>query len=370
MATATKIGKKWRCKVSWYEIDPQDTSKKIRKYKYLFGFDTKRAALKEGNKYEVLKNEHRISAKDPVFAEYFLKWAETYKMPGKTPGTQQRYLLIHKRLLAFFGATKLSKIKKINYQSFINKLGQKFSKDTMQKINGSIRSCVTDAINEGFIQHNFTSHINLLYNDAKTRKVEYLSAKEMKTVVQELSASLNTNYTSKYMILTALYTGARIGEIMALTWQDIDFEHNLISISKSYDYVNDRIKAPKTDSSIRTIKITAQLASWLQELIPNKQNYIFANKNTGQVPTSAGVNKVLRSTLKKCDISKTNFHFHSLRHTHVAFLLYNHIDLFYISKRLGHANMTITAKVYAYLIDEMKAHFDQATVDALDHITN
>mgnify|MGYP002730548512 CR=1 FL=1 len=72
----------------------------------------------------------------------------------------------------------------------------------------------------------------------------------------------------------------------------------------------------------------------------------------GTISSSNAVNKTLRSLLKDCGLDKKNYHFHSLRHTHVAYLLAQGIDLYTISKRLGHSDMTITAKRYAYLLKD------------------
>lgn len=101
------------------------------------------------------------------------------------------------------------------------------------------------------------------------------------------------------MILTAIYTGARLGEIQALQWSDI--------------------------------------------------------------------NRVLRKMLKELGIDKPSFHFHALRHTHVAFLLANEIDLYVISKRLGHSDITTTSRVYSYLIDEYKIRSDNQIEKLLDN---
>ncbi|WP_288551965.1 tyrosine-type recombinase/integrase [uncultured Ligilactobacillus sp.] len=88
---------------------------------------------------------------------------------------------------------------------------------------------------------------------------------------------------------------------------------------------------------------------------------VFANSRGELLPSSNAVNKTLRKLMANCGLKKKNFHFHfhSLRHTHVAFLLYQVVDLYAISKRLGHSNMTITATRYAYLIDELREKEDE-----------
>ncbi|MBX9013492.1 tyrosine-type recombinase/integrase [Ligilactobacillus murinus] len=78
---------------------------------------------------------------------------------------------------------------------------------------------------------------------------------------------------------------------------------------------------------------------------------VFENAR-GQIPTSAAANNTLRTLLKQAEIKKPSFHFHSLRHTHVAYLLSKGIDIFVISKRLGHSDLSTTTDTYAYLIHE------------------
>lgn len=69
--------------------------------------------------------------------------------------------------------------------------------------------------------------------------------------------------------------------------------------------------------------------------------------------------------MKDVGIEKQGFHFHSLRHVHVAYLLSKGIDIYAISKRLGHSDITITLRAYSYLIDEYKAKNDSLIIDKL-----
>ena len=94
---------------------------------------------------------------------------------------------------------------------------------------------------------------------------------------------------------------------------------------------------------------------------------VFRNSN-GQMPSSNAVNHTLRKIMHSCGLSKNDFHFHSLRHSHVAYLLANDVPLYAISKRLGQSNTTITANKYAYLIDEFKARSDEMISNSLDKI--
>ena len=204
----------------------------------------------------------------------------------------------------------------------------------------------------------------MVYNEDNQTKVEYLTNKEIKSLKKAVVANLNHYNTSRYMILTAIYTGMRKSEIQALTWNDIDFLHSTISISKSWDDAKKAFKTTKTESSQRTIKVNRQLLNRLAELKANDTTMVFQNV-LGTIPTSNALNKCLRSIMSECGIEKQGFHFHSLRHVHVAYLLSKGVDIYAISKRLGHSNITITLNTYSYLIDEYKAKNDTLIIDKL-----
>lgn len=370
MAYLQKRGKSWQAQVSWIDVDGK------RKYKTKSGFTTKRQAQTWANEMEVAKSNQQISNQDPIFADYFKDWYETYKAPGKSNNTQNRYKHIYELIKSVFGRTKLSRMNRRTYQQFMNDYGKTHVKSTVYKTNGTIRSCAKDAMSEGLIKINFTDRINLTWNDERSRKIEYLSFKQVQALKKSLLAGILPDYISRYMLLTIIYTGMRPGEIRVLTWHDIDFKNKTINISKSWDYDNSKIidydsdeinKETKNHSSTRVIKVDQTLLDILIQLKVNKHERLFITADN-TIPTSSAVNKVLRKHLAKIGIKKAGFHFHSLRHTHVAMLLFKGVDLYSISKRLGHSNMSITANTYAYMLDELKQKSDQQIVNILDQI--
>ena len=173
------------------------------------------------------------------------------------------------------------------------------------------------------------------------------------------------------MILTAIYTGARLGEIMALSWSDINEPWKTISITKASNYhVDGSDKKTKNESSVRTIRVNQEMIDLLNELRVNHSDKVFRNQE-GTVPGSNGVNKVLRHAMKVAGITgKEGFHFHSLRHVHVAYLLSQGVDIYSISQRLGHKDISTTTKDYAYLINEMKAKAEKHVEGILDSLNS
>lgn len=172
-----------------------------------------------------------------------------------------------------------------------------------------------------------------------------------------MTATLNHNFTAKYMILLAIATGARLGEIQALTWKDINFNFHTVDINKSWNETLRDFQPTKNESSKRIIRVDETTLNFLRDLKQNNQPSVFTNQY-GTIPTSSAVNKTLRGCLKELNINKPSFHFHSIRHTHVAYLLSKGVDLYIISKRLGHSDISTTSRVYSYLIDEYKNRAD------------
>lgn len=82
---------------------------------------------------EVAKDDEQISNKDPIFAEYFKIWYETFKIIGKSNNTKRRYARIYDLIKLNFPDIKISKMNRLKYQKFINSYGSTHVKDTVKK---------------------------------------------------------------------------------------------------------------------------------------------------------------------------------------------------------------------------------------------
>lgn len=351
MASFRKRGNKWSVRISYQENGKQKQKEKS-------GFRTKAEAQKYAIEQEQLLNKGiKINKPDISFVGYFCDWYKTYKANKVTEITLNRYKVTASVLEKFFGDTLIKSINRTDYQKFINEYGANHAPHSVNRTNSLIRNCVKSAILDDYIQKDFTAEITIVSNKDKMLDVEYLSVDEIKTLLNKTISKLDTRYTSRYMIVTAILTGMRIGEISALTWNDIDFKNQTIDINKSWD-IRTGVKPTKTKGSMRTIAAPSELLDILSQLKINNTKEVF-KCNLGTIPTGTAVNKTLHAILKDCGLEKKNFHFHSLRHAHVAYLLYKNIDIYAISKRLGHENITTTLNIYAYLMDEHTRREDE-----------
>lgn len=170
----------------------------------------------------------------------------------------------------------------------------------------------------------------------------------------------------KIMYEMLFYTGIRIGELQALTWENVNFEKNQITIEQTliYQTKNDwYLSTPKSNKAYRTIGIgsnlSTKLAQWkkLQEMVGNFE-YMAQLDGTFTPPYSFA--NWLKDYAKQAGIKPIKLH--SLRHSHVALLVEKNIQPLMIQERLGHANIQITLGTYGHLY----AKADDRVVEAID----
>lgn len=143
------------------------------------------------------------------------------------------------------------------------------------------------------------------------------------------------------LILTALLTGMRRGEILGLKWSRVDFAKRIITVDSQFTL--DGGDAPlKTKSSYRSIYVSPKLLAVLDGM-PRLSEYVFPNPRTRRVSFDA-IRKIKR-LFRRNGLSES-FTFHDLRHYHATQLLAKGVNIKVLSRRLGHKNITTTLNVY------------------------
>lgn len=379
MATVKKLDNgKWFARIFWTDINDLDKNgKPKRKQKARQGFKTKRDAEKwaRDTKVKFENNEIVIDGVVPSFVDYFDQWAKTYRFPEISDATKRRYKEVSKHLKNYFGNRPINKVSRMQYQTFLNKFSAKYAPVTVSKTRGLIKSALDSAVADKLIPVNFALGTSAKGNKEKKRVVTYPTIEQIKGIEDLAYSTRNPNYTARYMIITALLTGMRVGEIGGLTWDCINFKTKTISIEKAYRYDKDakiykndpRFKPLKNEYSERKIMVNPFLLATLKELKNNNSELVFASPFTGAIPTPTGAGKVLRTLVNELGYELDNFHFHYLRDCHVALLHHLKIDWYAISQRLGHKDLTMTLREYAYLADEDKKESDEIIKDQLEN---
>ena len=181
--------------------------------------------------------------------------------------------------------------------------------------------------------------------------MECFTLAEQKQIEQ---AILNGKKDKLYGIILCLYSGLRIGELIALQWSDIDFTKGILTVSKSCHDSKDGliIDEPKTATSRRVIPLPKQLLPILKG-IKKKSDSPFVVSSRGKPVSVRSYQRSFELLLKRLNIPHKGFH--SLRHTFATRAIECGMDVKTLSEILGHKNPTVTLNRYAHSLMEHKA---------------
>lgn len=372
MARIYKRGEKWAY-VAYAGKDPI-TGKDKQKTKS--GFLTKKDAQLAAAMFE--REFHKgefIRPSKMVFADLCNDWERHYSQDAKESSLRARRIAL-KHIKNEFGQMPLQKITKKLYQDLIDKLSTKFSSNYVSSIHTSANMVFEYACSLKLIKESPTTKIKLPKKKTTVSELENGDSIHEKFLEKEeleeyLPIAKKDGLDGDLLVFSTLaYTGVRIGELAALQWSDIDFNHHTLKVIKTYyNPTNNKkkfkITTPKSKASIRTITIDPLLIELLlehkkeQEIIKieNKHFYIdnrfiFAG-NEGYPNTLKHISIRMARLLKKTTIIK-HLTPHSFRHTHTSLLIEAGVHIKEIQERLGHADIKTTMDIYAHLTKNMK----------------
>lgn len=349
MASFKKLKSGWQYRVSYKDGDTYRTKSKN-------GFSTKKEAQLAAAKVERLVNNNIKINDGVIFIEYLESWYDLYKKGKYSASYNYDAEIAIKNAREFFKNTKLKDIDRKLYQKFINWLAKGHTTGTIKKRHMFTNECLKFALEEKLISSDPTYKINLKGTvPAKKDSEKYINYSDAMKLIAALREDIKPHYDSRYMCLLSLATGLRFSEVLGLKWKDVDFKENILVVNKSFDHMHTKkLKETKTASSNRKIKLDDHTINMLKDY--KKQNkdrhptFVFLDSNHNHASNSA-VNKALKKACQRAGIKKITFH--SLRHTHCSILLFQGINIHYISKRLGHSKVSITMDIYSHMLQEM-----------------
>lgn len=296
--------------------------------------------------------------------EWVLFWLNTYKKDKVKPSTFETYYYIYLSHIqnSKLGTTKLQKINHAHIQIFINQIAKKnYSTAVIKKVLIVLNGSFKVAIKNDLIYKNPCDNLEIPKSDKKS--VSAMTEDEQLRFENTCQSSYYGN-----VFIFALNTGMRIGEILALTWNDIDFEKNMIYVRKNISSVMNfdtgkteiMINTPKTSAGERNIPLNTKSRDILIDQQKLETVFCFGTKNN----TPFGYRNVRSSMSKILEKSNIENHYtiHSLRHTFATRLLERGANIKAISKILGHTSIKITLDIYSHICPE----FEQDTVNLLD----
>lgn len=229
----------------------------------------------------------------------------------------------------------------------LKKIDDHYSTNTIKGIVSVLKQALRLAITLEFVDKEYCS--NLKMPSSEEKEISVFTKKEQQVIE---SFCLNHKKRNYIGIVICLYTGIRLGELLALTWDDIDFNSNLLTINKtSYSAKVDGktqiiVDKPKTKKSNRVIPLPNQLVKLLK-IIKKESNskYVITTRNSGIVGNRS-YQRTFKFILKKVNVPYRNFH--SLRHTFATNAIELGMDVKTLAEILGHTNAMITLNRYSH----------------------
>lgn len=306
-----------------------------------------------------LRNTTKEISECISFGELTEEWL-LYKKHRIKKSTYCRYkYIIAKYLLEDFNDIQLWELVDFNFNTFGDALLKKYQVKTVRDILVEFKSILKYAERK----YGFDFKIDLISMPRISEsKVKILNKEEEKKIKEFCFSSAELRDIG---ILLCLYTGIRIGEISALTWNDIDLKNNLLHINRTMEriYVNSGktliyIGEPKSKSSIRTIPLTTSMSIILKSIYKRNDfsgNEFFLTGTNEKFIEPRNYQYWFKKRLELLNISQNKFHI--LRHTFATNCIQIGMDVKSLSEVLGHSNVSVTLNKYVHSSHEMQKKY-------------
>lgn len=297
-----------------------------------------------------------VRSSGPVkFRDFVAIWRRDHvETQQLKPSTREGYeSMIERHFIPAFGDQRMDRITAEDIRRFFKQKQEGTSEKTARPLSNKTLINAKRLLNSIF---NFAVVIELLVkNPCKGVKLPRAERREMDFLRPEEVRSLLAAFADDEMrslFTTAVTTGMRRGEFLALQWDDIDFSAGIIRVRRSLS--SGQIQTPKTEKSRRTIQVGGALLKILKEhkLRTGKRSlFVFTTKGGSLLDPDNLVKRVFEPTLRAAGIER-HIRFHDLRHTYASILINEGANLKFVSEQLGHASIVITLDRYSHLIAE------------------
>lgn len=321
-------------------VDTMDGTKQVKRR----GFRTQREARVAES--EVIADAARgmFEEDNATFGYVSKRYLEWYKRRRKASSYKKIESIVRVNILPIFEKKRLSDIRNRDITRFQDDLiDKKYSVHHIKKVHQTLSTIFNFAIREEYTLRNPAKEVGNI-DDEETKHVNYWTLEEFKEFI-----SVVDDYLYKTLFMTLYYSGMRKGELSALTWKDINFDNNTISIDKTaYDT---EITTPKTSSSIRTLELPKYVMGMLQQLKITKEpeqklSYFVFGDYHDHLPATT-LDRKYDDYVKKTQLKKIRIH--DFRHSHASYLINKGAIPAVVAKRLGHKDIAMTLNTYSHL---------------------
>jgi len=317
----------------------------------------------------------------PLFKDFAQGFMETYSpMNHKESTTESYQQVLDRHLLPYFGDMPLNEITRKDIKSFIGekqrqrvskgkgktKKKKRLSAGTIRILKAYLSSILSEAVDDEIIAFNPAARTGKLIKKGKAKEIFPFTWDEKATFEKAMQQYFPRYYS---LFLTALRTGMRLGELIALRPGDLDFNGGFIEIRRAFS--RGRLTTPKSGKS-RRVDMSNGLAETLKQYLISRKTETL-KKGWGEPPellfysttgTKIDINNLRKQVFYKCleKAGLRRIRIHDLRHTYATLRISKGDNILDVSKQLGHHSIKITLDTYAHWMPGGK----KSEVDELD----
>jgi len=306
---------------SWY-LDICQEGRRTRRHIPGARTKTEADAALSATKTDLLRGEFNFKREKKILFEDFASlYIERHSKPNKR--SWKRDIVSLNALLPCFKETPLSKISPFSIEGYKLKRKEKVTVSTVNRELALLKNMFTRAIDWGFALCNPVRKVRL-YSEENRNRERILSDEEISRLLRNSSSPL------REFILVAINTGMRSGEILALKWEDIDFQNDYIIVRQSKSGRSRKVPLNEfSKQALGSLKHTN-----------GSTDYVFFSSNTGKSIRS--VKTAFKTACKKADIHSLRIH--DFRHHAALVMVQSGVDLPTVSKILGHSSILLTMR--------------------------
>ena len=315
-----------------------------------------------------------VDAEDLTVGEYLTRWLQNTAKEGVQATTWERYSqLVTLYLVPILGGVKLSKLRPLHVEQCYATMGKGFEDrkpagaDTRKSAGVILSAALRHGVRIGVIPSNPAAEVKKAR--PAVREMAFMTPPQARRFLE--AARSNQNYA---LFALAIGTGARQGELLGLTWADIDLDRGTMDVRRSLSQVRGvfTLKEPKSKTSRRTVSLPQFALAAVRDhrTAALKAGRIAAPvfcTRTGGHLDKKNVRRAFKTIVAKAnaaeqgraagtgtqpDLVPDKIRFHDLRHTHASGLISSGSSIKAVSRRLGHADVSITLRVYSHLMPD------------------
>lgn len=346
----------------------------VKKFKTVYGKTKSEVKQKESEIRLKFNKGVDVTADQDTYGSWVNRWL-TVK---KDLLTENQYNCYKSNLKHFsiLEECKLCKLTVADFQEIINKLakynpntGKPTAKKSLREFRAVANQVFEFAIENRAVEFNPVKYVKIPQNAPQSKRRALTK--------EEQSRIINTPHRAQLPAMIMMLSGLRLGECLALQWQDIDLLNATIDVHQTLKMQGGKSEVKqgaKTIASVRTVDIPQTLVNFLQKQPPHSPFDFVVTTTRGNLMTKTAWNRLWSSYMKdlnlkygkfiNCPKSKFDpkgipmmiepFTAHYLRHTHATNLFYAGYDLLYVQHQLGHTRPETTMNIYTHLVKQKK----------------